>query len=155
MTYVKFNQHPAAKAFGGLVEDIFNNNGFKQALKDDFLTNDFFGAHPPVNIYEAKDGYTIELLVPGWAKEEIKINVENKALTISAEKAEKAAENKDEAPKQTRKEFGIRSSFKRSFNINEQVDAEKIQAKYENGILKLVLPKKETIQAAAKAIVVE
>jgi HSP20 family protein len=155
MTYVKFNQHPAAKAFGGLVEEIFNNNGFKQFVKDDFQTSDFYGAYPPANIYEGKDGYTVELLVPGYAKEDIKINVENKSLVISTEKTDKAPETKEEGTKQTRKEFSIRPSFKRSFNINEQVDTEKIQAKYENGVLKVILPKKETIQAAAKAIVVE
>ena len=151
MTFVKFNQAPAVKSFGGLVEDIFNHNGFSRFLKDDAHTNDFYGAYPPVNITENKEGYQVDLQVPGLSKEDFKINLENKVLTISAEKA---AETKDENQKQLRREFSFRS-FKRSFTLNEQVDAEKIQAKYENGILKLQLAKKEKVQDAAKAIVVE
>ncbi|MBW8684850.1 Hsp20/alpha crystallin family protein [Chitinophaga rhizophila] len=149
MTFVKFNQAPAVKSFGGLVEDIFNNaNKF---LKDDYQTNDFYGAYPPVNITENKESYQVDLLVPGLNKEDFKISLENKILTISAEKV---AEAKDENQKQLRREFSFRS-FKRSFTLNEQVDAEKIQAKYENGVLKLQLAKKEKVQDAAKAIVVE
>ena len=154
MTFVKFNQAPAVKSFGGLVDEIFNHSNFNKVWKDDYHVSDFFGAHPPVNIQESKDAYTLDLLVPGWAKEEIKINIENKVLTVSAEKVAAEKENQEEAPKQIRKEFSFRN-FKRSFTLNETVDAEKIQAKYENGVLRLSLPKKENIQAAAKAIVVE
>jgi HSP20 family protein len=151
MTFVKFNQAPSVKAFGGLVEELFNNGGFNKLLKDDFHTNDFYGAYPPVNIQETKDAYLVDLLVPGLTKEDFKINLEKKVLTVSAEKA---AEAKDENVQSLRREFSFRS-FKRSFTLNEQVDAEKIQAKYENGILKLNLAKKETVQEAAKAIIVE
>jgi HSP20 family protein len=153
MTYVKFNHAPVAKSFGGLVEEIFN--GANKFIKDDFNTADFFGAHPAVNIYESKEAYTLDLLVPGLNKEDFKISLDNKVLTISAEKAEKEAEaTKDESQKQIRREFSYRS-FKRSFTLNEQVDATKIQAKYENGILKVTLSKKENIQDPVKAIVVE
>jgi HSP20 family protein len=151
MTFVKFNQAPAVKSFGGLVEEIFNNSAFTRALKDDFHTNDFYGAYPPVNIQETKEAYLVDFQVPGLNKEDFRISVENKVLTVSAEKA---AEAKNEEQKQIRKEFSFRS-FKRSFTLNEQVDAEKIQAKYENGILKISLAKKEKVQDAAKAIVVE
>jgi len=151
MTFVKFNQVPAAKSFGGLVEDIFNNAAFNKVWKDDFHTNDFYGAYPPVNITETKEGYQVDLLVPGLSKEDFKISLENKVLTVSAEKA---AEAKDENKKQLRREFSFRS-FKRSFTVSEHVDAEKIQAKYENGVLKLQIAKKENVQEAAKAIVVE
>lgn len=150
MTFVKFNQAPAVKSFNGLVDEIFNHGGFNKFLKDDFLTSDFYGAHPAVNIAENKENYEVDLLVPGLNKEDFKINLEGKVLTISAEKAE---ETKDENKKQIRREFGFRS-FKRSFTLNEQVDGEKIQAKYENGVLKLTLPKKEVVQDAVKAIVV-
>ena len=151
MTYVKFNHAPVAKSFGGLVEEIFN--GANKFIKDDFNTADFFGAHPPVNITESKEAYTLDLLVPGLNKEDFKINLDNKVLTISAEKTEKE-EVKDENQKQIRREFSFRS-FKRSFTLNEQVDATKIQAKYDNGILKVTLSKKENIQDPVKAIVVE
>lgn len=151
MTFVKFNQAPVVKSFGGIVDEIFNNANLGKFIKDDFNTADFFGAHPPVNIYETKEAYSLDILVPGWNKEDFKINLENKVLTISAEKA---AEPKDENQKQIRREFSYRP-FKRSFTLNEQVDATKIQAKYENGILKVTLSKKENIQDPVKAIVVE
>jgi HSP20 family protein len=153
MTYVKFNNAPVAKSFGGIVDEIFNNTGLNKFIKDDFHTADFFGAHPPVNISESKEAYYLDVLVPGLNKEDFKISLENKVLTISAEK-EKEAETKDENQKQIRREFSFRS-FKRSFTLNEQVDATKIQAKYENGILKVTLSKKENIQDPVKAIVVE
>ncbi|GAA3927144.1 Hsp20 family protein [Chitinophaga oryziterrae] len=153
MTYVKFNNTPVAKSFGGLVEEIFNGANLNKFIKDDFNTADFFGAHPPVNILETKEAYVLDLLVPGLNKEDFKISLENKVLTVSAER-EKEAETKDENQKQIRREFSFRS-FKRSFTLNEQVDAAKIQAKYENGILKVTLSKKENIQDPVKAIVVE
>src|SRR4051795_10564751 len=112
MTYVKFNNAPVAKSFGGLVEEIFNGANLKNFIKDDFNTADFFGAHPPVNIFETKEAYTIDLLVPGLNKEDFKISLDNKVLTVSAEK-EKEAETKDESQKQIRREFSFRS-FKRS-----------------------------------------
>lgn len=151
MTHVKFSHLPAAKSFGGFMDEIFNNNGFNKLWKDDFQTSDFFGAYPPVNIQENKEGYALELMVPGLTREDFKINLENNVLTVSAEKK---VVTKDENEKQLRREFSFRS-FKRSFSLNEQVDADKIQAKYENGILKLNLPKRENIQDPAKAIVVE
>jgi len=151
MTYVKFNHAPVVKSFGGIVDELFNNGGLNKLIKDDFNTSDFFGAHPPVNINESKEAYTLDLLVPGWNKEDFKISLDNKVLTISAERQ---AETKDENQKQIRREFSYRS-FKRSFTLNEQVDSTKIQAKYESGILKVTLSKKENIQDPVKAIVVE
>lgn len=150
MTLVKFNQHPV-RTFGGLVDDIFQHGAFNKLWKDDLLTSDFFGTYPPVNIQETKEAYAIDFMVPGLAKEDFKINVENNKLTVSAEKK---AEAKEENEKHIRREFSFRS-FKRSFVLNEKVDAEKIQAKYENGILKIQLSKKEAKQDAVKAIVVE
>jgi len=151
MTFVKFNQAPVVKSFGGIVDEIFNNANLGKFIKDDFNTADFFGTHPPVNIYETKEAYFLDILVAGWNKEDFKINLENKVLTISADKE---AEAKEESQKQIRREFSQRS-FKRSFTLSEQVDATKIQAKYENGILKVTLSKKENIQDPVKAIVVE
>lgn len=151
MTFLKLNQAPAVRSFGGLVDELFNNAGFNRFLKDDFHTNDFYGAYPPVNITETKEGYLVDLLVPGLSKEDFKINLDNKTLTISAEKT---VETKEEDHKQLRREFSFRS-FKRSFTLNEQVDADKIQARYENGVLKLQIAKKEEVQDATKVIVVE
>ena len=94
---------------------------------------------PAVNIIEHKDEYLVSLAVPGLKKDDFKINVEGNMLTISSEKEE----NKEEKDKKfTRKEYNY-SSFSRSFTLPEEINKEKIDAKYEDGVLKISLPRKE------------
>jgi HSP20 family protein len=76
------------------------------------------------------------------------VKLENNILTISTEKSD---ENTESTDKLIRKEFSYKS-FKRSFTIDEKIDAENISARYENGILKLALPKKEIAKSGAKEI---
>lgn len=94
---------------------------------------------PAVNITEQKDDYLVSLAAPGMKKEDFKIDVDGNMLTISAEK-EESKEEKDK--KFTRKEFNY-SSFSRTFTLPEEILKEKIEAKYEDGVLKIVLPRKE------------
>lgn len=101
-----------------------------------------------VNIHETKDGYHIELNAAGRAKEDFKIQLEKGTLTISYEKKEDA---KDESYKTLKREFSI-DSFKRSFSIENHIDSDKIEAKYENGILLVYLPKKEEVKNSPKQI---
>lgn len=145
MTLVKFNHQPA-KTFSGIMDDIFSN----KFLNRDFITSDFFGTHAPVNIRETKDAYALEVVAPGFDKADFKINLEGQTLTISTEKK---VEQKEENEKHIRREFSFRS-FSRSFKLDESVDAEKINAKYENGVLKLTLPKKEDKKDTVKDITV-
>jgi HSP20 family protein len=107
---------------------------------------------PAVNITEKKDNYELSLAAPGLKKEDFKINVEGNMLTISSEKEERK-EEKDEMV--TRKEYNY-TSFSRSFTLPEDVKQEAIDAKYENGVLVLALPRKEESkkQAATKKIAV-
>ena len=72
-------------------------------------------------------------------KADFKINLENNVLTISSEKQE---EQKEEQDKYTRREFAYRA-FQRSFTLPDSADSEKIEAKYENGVLQVNIPKKE------------
>jgi len=96
---------------------------------------------PAVNINETDNEYNIEMAAPGLKKENFKINYDNGRLMISSEKKDHK-EEKDQA-KITRREFCYQS-FKRSFTIpEEEVKIDKISAKYENGILKICLPKRE------------
>jgi HSP20 family protein len=109
------------------------------------------GVAAPVNIYESECGYNLDFNVPGRNKEDFKINLDKGLLTVSYEKQEQA-ENKD--VKSIRKEFSFQS-FKRSFSLDEKINADGIEAKYENGVLKVYLPKKEEVKIAPKQISIQ
>ena len=107
---------------------------------------------PPVNIHETDNNYELELSAPGRNKEDFKINLENGLLTIGFERKE---ENTTENGNKTiRREFSYQS-FKRSFTLDDKIDTNNIQASYENGILKLVLPKKEEAKPVKKEISIQ
>lgn len=101
-----------------------------------------------VNIHETTDAFHLELNAPGRQKEDFTIQVDKGLLTIGYEKKENT-EAKDY--KTIRKEFTYKS-FKRSFSIDDQINTDGIQARYENGVLKLLLPKKEEVKNAPKKI---
>lgn len=103
---------------------------------------------PPVNISEDNDAYRIQLVAAGLKKEDFKINLEKGLLTISYDKKE---EGKNPTSKSHRLEYNL-VSFKRSFNIDESVDIEKIEATYVDGILNIELPKKQEIKILPKSI---
>jgi HSP20 family protein len=105
----------------------------------DFMEKDFFKSMPAANIIEDPNQFKVELAVPGMSKQDFHINVENDVLTITAAKKEEKEEKNE---KFTRKEFYY-GSFERSFTLPNSVASEKIEGKYENGILKLLIPKKE------------
>lgn len=96
---------------------------------------------PAVNIRETADSFEVEMAAPGMSKKDFSIELENNLLTISSEKQQENQEKEGE--RFTKKEFSF-LSFKRSFTLPKGVvDDDKIQAKYENGILSLRIPKKE------------
>lgn len=103
--------------------------------------NNFVGQRPvSVNIKESENQFNLELVVPGFKKEDINIELKNDLLTISSETSNSAEETDNET--YLRREYS-KSSFSRSFNIPETVDAEKIDADYKDGVLNIILPKKE------------
>ena len=107
---------------------------------------------PAANITENKDYYEVALAVPGMKKDDLKIDVQGNLLTISSEKEETKEENDKQF---TRKEYNY-SSFTRSFTLPDEVNQEKIGAKYEDGILKLTLPRREESKKfSAKQITVK
>ena len=140
MTLVKQNPYH----FGGLIDEIF------QSFPANWGKDVAGFAIPPANIHETADAYHVELSVPGRNKEDFAIQVENGLLTISFEKKEET-EKKDY--KTIRKEFSSRS-FKRSFNLDDKINTAAIQAKYENGVLLVLLPKKEEVKDAPKQIAI-
>jgi HSP20 family protein len=126
---------------------------------NDFFAKDFFDLNPvqsfgktvpAVNIKETETEYKIEVAIPGLKKEDVKVELENGILSISAESKTEKEEN-DAAGKYTRKEFSY-SSFKRSFTVDEEtIDADKIDGRYENGVLYLQLPKKTKSEPEKKS----
>lgn len=123
----------------------------------DFFDNDrFFDSSlmriqsvPPVNISETEKNFEISLAAPGLARKDFNVSVDDHILTISSEKKEeKETKEKDF----TRQEYSY-SSFSRSFSLPENVKDDDVNAKYEDGVLKVTLAKKSlTAPKAKKAI---
>jgi HSP20 family protein len=104
-------------------------------------------AFPAVNVKEGEKDYKIELAVPGFKKENINVHLDNDVLHISAENKNEKEESHDNF---TRKEFSY-NSFSRSFQLPKSANHEKIDAKYEDGVLKILVNKKEeAIKAESK-----
>lgn len=120
-------------------------------LPGKFYLDDFFDDFAPMHkmskmdimkcdVYEKKGNVFIELDVPGYDKEDIKIDIEDGILTIEATKKDEVEEN-DEERNYFRKER-IYGSFKRQFNIGN-IEEDKINAKFKNGVLEISFPKEE------------
>ncbi|MCD7900497.1 MAG: Hsp20/alpha crystallin family protein [Bacteroides sp.] len=130
------------------------NNSIKKYRRDfgfptffnRFWDNDFFSNSeemdlPAVNVKENKNEFKLEISVPGYDKEDIKIDINKNIMTISAKK-EMNKEEKGEDDKVLRQDFRV-SSFYRSFTLPENIDTEKIEAQEKSGILNIMLPKME------------
>ena len=94
---------------------------------------------PDVNVTENDKDFRIEIAAPGLERKDFKVEVDHDILTVSAEKED---EKREERKNYKRREFSY-SSFSRSLALPENSKPDKIDAKYENGILRLTLPKKE------------
>lgn len=105
---------------------------------NDWFEDKWVKSVPAVNVTETDKFFNMELAAPGLEKGDFKIDVTGNMLTISAEKE---TEKKEEEKEWTRREYNY-NSFSRTFTLPENILMEKIDAKYENGVLKLMLPKK-------------
>lgn len=104
-----------------------------------------------VNILETTTGFRIELAAPGFRKEDFQIKLEKELLTVSANPAPTPLE---EGARYRRREFGP-SAFERVFRLPESIDPEKLEARFTNGILQILLEKKPELQPVVKTISVE
>lgn len=93
------------------------------------------------DVKENETGYELDIDLPGYKKEDVKAELKEGYLTISA-KTETSDDKKDEAGKYIRRERYV-GSCSRSFFVGEEIEQENIKAKFENGILKISVPKKE------------
>jgi HSP20 family protein len=133
LTATRRDVAPAAQLFGGLnrlnwmLDEAFNGSGAALAWM------------PACDIIEDKEQLKVVLELPGVRPEDVKINLENQVLTVRGEKKVAAEESKERWHRYERS-YG---SFERSFTLPGSVDAERIHATAEHGVLTLTLPKSE------------
>jgi HSP20 family protein len=141
---------------------MYNKNGFDNAVSSPVFTfselmNEFFNQKdynsaiissvPRVNILEEKETFIFNLAIPGVNKTDIKMQVDKNLLTITH-----SSEISDNEVSYSRKEFDY-GNFERTFHLPETVDVLKIKAKYDDGILRIEIPKKkEAIEQGPKEI---
>lgn len=139
MTLVKFQN---GNSFPSFVDRFFNGDPFH--LTEQMMNHDRLSM-PAVNIRETDNSFEVALAAPGRKREDFKVEVHEKTLNISSERKQEH-EEKDQQGKYTRREFGF-ERFERSFGLPEQIDESKISANYQDGVLKINLPKREAAKA--------
>ena len=142
---VKVNNHSFSGPWNGLVREILND------LDQNPVSGRLKNSVPSANIYETDAAFHVELAVPGRNKSDFNMKVENSLLTLSCNK--KAAEDLPER-KAILCEFKS-ENFTRSFSINDKIDANGISAHYENGLLKVSLPKKHALKSETRQIAIQ
>ncbi|WP_282069244.1 Hsp20/alpha crystallin family protein [Olleya namhaensis] len=129
------NSNQSFPTWSNWLDDIFNRE-----LPSVFTSNFNTGITlPKVNIKETADAFIVDMAVPGVKKSDFNIDIDNLVLSISTEAKE---EGEQTGENYARREFGY-SAFKRTFTLPESVNDEQINAAYKDGILSIVLPKKE------------
>ncbi|MDA9335961.1 Hsp20/alpha crystallin family protein [Flavobacteriaceae bacterium] len=133
---VNSNSNQNFPTLSNWLDDIFNRDLIPSVFTSNFNTGITL---PKVNIIETANDFAVEMAVPGLKKSDFQIDIDNQVLSISTETKE---DNEHKEENYTRREFGY-SSFKRTFTLPESVNADKINASYNEGILSILLPKKE------------
>jgi len=125
--------------------DLFNEF-FKQFEQED--SREVFDFTPDVNTREGDDAYYIDVDLPGVKKEDVEISVDKNILTIKGER-DIRDEVKEEDYYRVESAYG---TFSRSFRLPEKVDVENIEAKSEDGVLEIVIPKLKVLKDSTKKI---
>lgn len=131
---VKFNQNPFA-AIDRVFDDVFRDtmSSFNTGFNPNAMR---------VNIAEDENNIYIEAELAGLKKEDVKVSIEDNVLTIRGERKQENEEKKKNYHRVER----VYGSFSRAFTLGENVDKENIEAKYEDGVLYLTLPKVEPVK---------
>jgi HSP20 family protein len=146
MTLVKFGNGQKNYSVNPFLNDVFGS-----IINDTFLNDKLVSRTPAVNIAETENEFHIELAAPGLKKEDFKINLDKNTLSVSTEKKEEKVE---EGKKISKREYNY-NSFVRSFTLPETVDHSKIDAEYTDGILKLIVAKREEAKFQTREIAVK
>ena len=136
MNLVRF-QHPYQRVNRNLVDELFRN-----MMNSDYDDNysEGCGCKPAANIFETSNDFQLELLLPGFRKEDVQLSYHENVLTVKSDLPEQKEEEKA-SYKFASRAFGV-YSFERKFRVPKSVDGENITAQFENGVLRLVLPKR-------------
>jgi HSP20 family protein len=140
MAYLTVNNRPIDSLFGNIFGEFLNDFNKKDVLQT-----------IPVNVKETENSFELDVVAPGFEKTDFNISLDQDLLTISAEKKSDSIGEKE---KTLRKEYSFKS-FKRSFTVDNLIDATEINAAYVNGVLKLTLPKKQEAKQIKKQILIK
>lgn len=133
-----------------LLTDVFTPD---HLLGRDFIDSDIFPPRlginvPPANIVETSKDYWLEIAAPGMNRKDFKLEIDEHRLSIAGVKTEKKEQKEGNGRSYARKEFSY-SSFNRTFQVPENTKLDKIDARYENGILRIIIPKKQVTEVSA------
>jgi HSP20 family protein len=134
--------------------DDFNRGVWTPFVDSSFaepLRRAFTQGVPAVDVTESEKTYEVTAELPGLDEKNIQVTIDDSGLTIKGEKSEESEEKKKDYYVQERR-FG---SYERSFRLPDNVDADKVEAKFKNGVLTVTLPKSAKAQAAQKTITVK
>ena len=135
-----------------LFDDWFDFPSFPEFRNID---RKLYGKHAPnvmkTDVHEHEDGYEMDIDLPGFKKEEIGLSLENGYLTVNAAKA-LDKEEKSQKGKVIRKERYSGSS-QRSFYVGDAITEEDVKARFEDGVLKLTIPKKDEKKVPEKKLI--
>ena len=141
MKLMKSNVFPALPQF---FDDLFTKDFFDWGVQNNSTTDTTI---PAVNVIESHDSFTVEMAAPGMSKKDFQIELENEVLKITSRK--EVEKEVKEGERFTRREFSYQS-FVRTFHLPKSVvDDSKIKASYENGILRILIPKREEAKLPA------
>ena len=144
---------PMDDFFNQQLERFFGMNPFGGMMRSNQDNGTRGSSLPAVNVAETDEGFEVHVAAPGMPKDSFNVDVEDNVLTISAESKQENDDN-DEDSGYHRREFSY-SSFQRRFSLPDNVDDEQIQASYEDGILKIKLPKVEVEEEQPKKRTIE
>ena len=146
MTLIKFNQDKKNNSLMPGFNDVFDS-----IFNDSFFSDRTIARVPAVNVSESTDHFHIELAAPGLKKEDFKLSIDHNVLYIAVEQQ---AETHDTGRKYNKREFSY-SSFVRSFVLPQAADQNRVEAAYEDGVLKVNIAKKEEAKSISRQILLK
>ena len=132
---------------GHLSKKDFFINFFDNIFDEDFSPAGVFGSSFKVDVRETDKNFTVDADLPGFKKEDVNVSYKDNYLTIKAKREEEVKEEKENYIRQERSTGEVMRRF-----YVEDVDEDAIDAEFKDGVLKIVLPKKEKVIAEKKVI---